>query len=264
MSFRITLSDLEWLIEICNDKARAVSLRQLSFLLSGVVQLMIERRRWVRVCARWLLGLRTCSCLTTRGSVMRRWCVYSNIITSMSKTRLRQQTVCHSQATQVHLSSQSATCSLGRPCRCVASPHHCQEHKRNSVTIHISESPRSYLDLVMLDVTTRCLSVSFFTPSGRVMWWFVLSVCLPVCLSVCLSKLSHERENGHRSNMIGMGKGWASTSDNSWCWSGSACGYEISLFTSTTTRLFGSVTSVRGLRLEAWDRTPAYNKRVGP
>jgi len=34
VSFRMTLNDLEWLSEICNDtKRRAVSLRQLSFLL---------------------------------------------------------------------------------------------------------------------------------------------------------------------------------------------------------------------------------------
>jgi len=34
VSFRMTVSDLEWLSKICNDKKRrAVSLRQLSFLL---------------------------------------------------------------------------------------------------------------------------------------------------------------------------------------------------------------------------------------
>jgi len=63
--------------------------------------------RTLRACVydRWCLGLRTCLCLITAGSYMQQRCVYSNIIISMSKTRLRQQTACHSPATQVHLSS---------------------------------------------------------------------------------------------------------------------------------------------------------------
>jgi len=42
-----------------------------------------------------------------------------------------------------------------------------------------------------------------------------------------VSTITHERTNGRRSNIVGIGNGWHCRNDYFWCWSGSRCGSRI-------------------------------------
>ena len=62
LPFWMTLSDLEWLIDIFNDtKYRAVSLRQLSFL-SIIKELAVKTQSMVNIDTKMYTALRTASC----------------------------------------------------------------------------------------------------------------------------------------------------------------------------------------------------------
>jgi len=83
--------------------------------------------------------------------------------------------------------------------------------------------------VINLGLATLLWLSGYSTKAGGVLWPFVLSFCLSV------SRITHDRCNRRRPNMVGVGKGWPSLLIFS-CWSRPACGFWITFPFSSSLR----------------------------
>jgi len=211
LSFRMSLSDLEWLSKIFNDmKHHAVSLRQLRFL---PVTTGAEMAQWLLYQGRVMWSLLSV-CLSVILSV----CL--SVILSVCHS------VCLSVCHSVCLSVCHSVCLSVCHSVCLSVCHSVCLSVCHSVCLSVCHS-------VCLSVChSVCLSVCLSVILSVCLLSFCLSVCLSFCLSVCLSfclsvfchsvclsvchtvsRITHERVNRCWLDMAGMSKGCLFRSD---------------------------------------------------